>query len=293
MATKTKILEQIKINQKLPTNLSIGPVSLNVKTQKTMQQFYKNSVGLEVLKDNQGKIILGKNNTPLIILNEQSKLSYPSPVSAGLYHTAIRYNAQSALANAVKNILETSPESFSGSADHLVSEAFYFTDPEGNGLELYVDRPKSEWEWEQGQIKMASLYIDPDSYIKNHGQSESKTTEAKMGHVHLKVGNISIAKEFYVDILGFDITAQLPGALFMSVNGYHHHIGVNTWESTGAEKRENTLGLRSITINIKDPSSLSELKFRLQKNNIIVSEKENTLVFSDPWNNTIEATVES
>ncbi|RYF27332.1 MAG: hypothetical protein EOO17_06255 [Chloroflexi bacterium] len=155
------------------------------------------------------------------------------------------------------------PQTFTGTGDHLVSEAFYFNDPEGNGLELYYDRPQTSWQWQDGQIKMDTLYIDPVHYINTHA-SEKSGAQRKLGHVHLKIGDIQSAEEFYVKMLGFDVTARVPGALFISVGGYHHHIGLNTWISKGAAKRTPTLGLSEVTITLDTSHDVNKLAVRIE-----------------------------
>jgi catechol 2,3-dioxygenase len=168
-----------------------------------------------------------------------------------------------------------------------VSEAFYFYDPEGNGIELYYDRDPKTWKWENGTIQMATLYIDPLEYIQRYIVLEEKDTKTAMGHIHLKVGDITVAKQFYVDVLGFEVTAELPSALFVSVDQYHHHIGMNTWESFGAEKRNESLGLASFEFILSEKQDVEKLKDRLQKHAIPFDQEGDTCTFRDPWNTQI------
>ena len=200
---------------------------------------------------------------------------------------AILFSDRSILAKTVFNVITKAEKTFSGLADHLVSEAFYFIDPEGNGVELYYDKPRSEWIWENGQVKMATLYLDPVSYIKTYSGIVAESNNVKMGHIHLKVGSIEQARRFYVDIMGFEITAELMGALFVSAGGYHHHLGLNTWESSGASKREEKLGLKNFEIILKDRVDLDSLKTRLSDSSSGFSENNDSITFPDPWNNRI------
>ncbi len=291
MQTKVAVKIKSTTKEKLSLSLAFGPVELNVKDLKMMKDYYVNVVGLEVIAESSDTVKLGKNKKPLLILHKRPDLSLPFATEAGLYHFAIVFGSRVDLARTVYQILQQAPQSFSGSADHLVSEAFYFTDPEGNGIELYFDRDRNEWQWENNQIKMATLYIDPADYIQRHLKVKDKNTNIQMGHVHLKVGDIEKAKQFYVEILGFDIIAELSGALFISVGGYHHHIGLNTWESLGANKRRETLGLKQFEFILPTIEDLDSLRKRLEKNNIIVHEKDNAILFSDPWNNQIKVKV--
>lgn len=285
---KQKIKENLAVKTKLPSSLKLGSIELNVKDISLMKDFYHNIMGFEIINETPNQIVLGKNNSALLKLNHTKHLSYSAQNHAGLYHLAVVFASRGDLARMIYNVISKNPDHFSGSADHLVSEAFYFTDPEGNGIELYYDRDRSLWQWENNSIKMATIYIDPAEYLRNNLVLEDTQKEITMGHFHLKVGDIKKAKEFYVDILGFDVTAELPGALFISVGGYHHHIGLNTWESKGAPLRNQTLGLEKISIILPDKHSFDELKLRLLNNDISFKESNNSLLFSDPWNNKIE-----
>lgn len=138
------------------------------------------------------------------------------------------------------------PQSYGGSADHAVSLAFYFADPDGNGLELYTDTPREDWVWQDGQVSMGSAPLDPNEFIQTHlGRSATTTAAggATMGHVHLRVGDLARARAFYADVLGFAVTAESDGALFHAVGGYHHHVATNTWGSAGAGEHPESLGL--------------------------------------------------
>lgn len=272
-----------------PFSFSLGIVELHVKNLETMQMFYHDVMGLSVLSQSAGKVTLGIGNYSLLSLHQDPSLFSAHPSHAGLYHFAILFSSRGDLARTIHRILESTPNLFTGSADHLVSEAFYFNDPEGNGIELYYDRDRSAWKWKDGQVQMASLYIDPVSYIESYLPLEEKDSTTSMGHVHLKVGEIEKAKAFYVDALGFDVTARLPEALFISVDGYHHHIGLNTWESKGSGEREKTLGLKSFSFVFPDPKDLIGLKDKLQKTHISFLEESGKLIFHDPWKNQIVA----
>ena len=146
------------------------------------------------------------------------------------------------------------PSSFTGSADHLVSKALYFDDPEGNGLELYCDRPREQWGWENGHVAMATDPLDPHGFLREHlPDPDALDGAAAVGHVHLQVGDITTAQQFYVDTLGFEVTAVFgTQALFVSAGGYHHHLALNTWQSRGAQARWAALGLGEVTIELPD-----------------------------------------
>lgn len=270
----------------LSKSLDMGVTELNVKDLDVMTRFYNEYVDLEVLKKTDTQVILGYRDRQIISLNASQKPK-SAVGSAGLYHNAILYASRGQLARTVKKILDEVPQYYAGTADHLVSEAFYFSDPEGNGLELYFDKDKSSWEWQDGKIKMDSIYIDPIAYINKYA-SEYESTEKHMGHVHLKVGNIEEAKKFYVEIVGLDITAEMPSALFVSVGGYHHHLGMNTWESFGASKRTPSLGLARFELKLDSSEDLNLLKHRFQSASIPFRQEQGHILVNDPWKNTIK-----
>lgn len=270
----------------LTSSLSIAPSTLAVADLRRMAAFYHEHVGLDVLEQTKERVILGRAHTAVIELIARPALAYAAPGSAGLFHNAILFSARGDLARTVGGLIASTPQLYSGTGDHLVSEAFYFNDPEGNGLELYFDRPSDTWHWENGQVKMDTLYIDPVGYIQSHA-SEYDGGDRKIGHIHLKVGDIARAREFYIDMLGFDITADIGSALFVSVAGYHHHIGLNTWLSTGAPRRGETLGLAHVEINLASEADVATLAQRLEQHAAPFTYDHGQLRVTDPWNNVL------
>lgn len=277
------------MNTKL--DLIPGCVQLHVHNLKLLREFYTEVLGLTVVRERDNVVELGIKTTPLLILNANLTLARANESDAGLYHFAILFESRGDLARTLSKVLRMRPELFSGSADHLVSEAFYLNDPEGNGIELYFDREKTMWEWDGRHIKMASIYLDPNSYLEEYVTLEEENSSLRMGHFHLKVGNIQEAKRFYVDVLGFDVTAEYPGALFLSVGGYHHHVGLNTWESKNAGKRAETLGLKAIEFLLPNLGILESVEKRLQEKDIEFQKEPNSLRFRDPWSNMITMTI--
>lgn len=266
----------------------IGLVSLNVRDFEELKHFYSQYLMLDILKENEKEVTLGYKNNEIVKLIKTS-YSFPQFNSAGLYHLAILFEKRGRLSKVLKNILHKAPGSFSGSGDHGVSEAFYFTDPEGNGVELYYDRPKTAWTWIGDKVVMKTEYIDEKEYIKENINEEE--SDVKIGHIHLKVGGIPEAKEFYVDKLGFEIMAELSSALFVSAGKYHHHIGMNIWESKGASKRDDCLGLECFEIVIPK-EYLTEFEEKLINNGIDYKNEDEKLTFTDPWNNKINIRIE-
>lgn len=268
----------------LSQSLSLEPSQLFVADISAMTSYYRDIVGLDVLETTARRTLLGNGKTGVIELIAKPKLAHANPRDAGLFHNAIVYTEKGSLARAAASVLTKAPQSFTGTGDHLVSEAFYFNDPEGNGLELYYDRPREQWEWSGNQVKMDTLYIDPVQFIQHHANSYGDESK-KLGHVHLRVGDITDARVFYVATLGFDVTATFPGALFMSVAGYHHHIAVNTWISEGATKRQMSLGLSDVTIALATSNDVSALATRLEQQNIPFTHHTGIIVVHDPWGN--------
>lgn len=260
----------------------MGSVRLAIADVQNVVNFYTKGVGLSVLEEGSARVVLGLGNTEIVVLNINPTLRSSNPGSTGLYHLAIVFESRAALVAALERIFRLFPELYQGSADHLVSEAFYFSDPEGNGVELYFDKEPRTWIWENGQVKMDTLYIEVGEYIaKNRGEMSGS---AKIGHIHLKVGSIELARQFYVDVLGFSVTAELSSALFLSDGIYHHHIGLNVWESAGAGAREPSLGLDIARFYVihEDMTSLAD---QLKSKGLEFEENDGAIIVSDPWKN--------
>lgn len=276
---------------------AMGAVTLLVGDLDAQTAFYRDVVTLQVLDAAGDTVTLGRAGRPLVILRHKRALRHAAPGSAGLFHTAILFETQTALAAALSSVAQRAPETFTGSADHLVSQAFYLTDPEGNGIELYWDRERTQWSWTHGQIEMGTLYLDPNAFLNEHLDEASAAgatlvEAASIGHVHLSVGDVTTARAFYVDALGFDVTASLAGsALFVSAGGYHHHMAMNVWNSRGAGPRMPALGLGRVDLALPHADGLGALAERLRDHGIDVRDDGQTIAFDDPWNNAIAATV--
>ena len=268
----------------LKTDLKLAPSELAVADLNAMMRYYRDIVGLSVLESGKDYVVLGQGQIEVIKLVSRPSLAHASPREAGLFHNAIVFDSQAELSRSAGSTIMQAPQTFSGTADHLVSEAFYFNDPEGNGLELYYDRPAEDWTWLNGRVQMDTLYIDPLFYIEKYANDQFISSK-RLGHVHLRVGDISKARQFYVDTLGFDITATMPGALFVSVGGYHHHLALNTWMSEGAGLRSKSLGLSEFSLQLKDRDDLNKLANTLTARQYLFKEVGDRLHVSDPWGN--------
>ncbi|NKX52203.1 VOC family protein, partial [Arthrobacter deserti] len=244
----------------LSAGLSMGTVMLKVGDMNTMTAYYQQALGLDPVAEGLGGVYLGRGATPLVHLAPAAGLQLPSRGEAGLFHTAFLFQDRQALAATIATAARYDARLFAGSADHLVSEAFYFTDPEGNGIELYFDKPRGSWEWTTAaggrrEVHMDNRALPPQLYLQEHLTEEAlagqRRAGAAVGHVHLQVGDTETAEQFYVRVLGFERTAGWHGqAIFVAAGGYHHHMAMNVWNSRGAGPRKDTLGLAEVLIRV-------------------------------------------
>ena len=280
----------------LPADLTMGTVMLKVGDMNLMTDYYQRALGLDVVAEQDGGLYLGRLKTPLVHLAPAPGLNIPGRGEAGLFHTALLFQDQSSLAATIASAAQYEPQSFVGRADHLVSEAFYFTDPEGNGIELYWDRPREAWSWDGKNVVMDSLALPPQKYLRDHLTQESvegrRGTDAGVGHVHLQVGDVQSAHDFYVGTLGFEKTAGWHGqALFVSAGGYHHHMAMNVWNSRGAGPRRDTLGLGEVLIEVPSGDDVGALADRLKVAGVESHHTGSELRFEDPWRNRLRVAV--
>lgn len=274
----------------LPANTAMGAVTLWVADLDSMIRYYRDGVGLDLISHINDRAVLGfkdsEKNIEIVILEQKTHMKYASPRDAGLFHTAILFPTEAALAKAVYSVSTKFPGRFTGSADHLVSKAFYFDDPEGNGVELYWDRDRSQWSWVHGNIEMDTIMLDPNEFLRQHLTKDPTPLDKKVGHVHLCVGSVEAAEEFYVTMLGFEKTLNWGGqALFVSAGGYHHHMAMNTWRSRGAGKRQLALGLGNVEIKLENLDQLAETKDRLEFHNLEAIADTDSVKVEDPWGN--------
>jgi catechol 2,3-dioxygenase len=276
----------------LAADTAMGAVTLRVANLDAMTAYYRDGVGLTVLDAVGPFVTLGRGTTAVVILEHAPELKHASPREAGLFHTAILFDTEEALAAAVYSVAQHYPNTFTGSSDHLVSKAFYFSDVENNGVELYWDRARTEWSWVHGSIEMGTVYLDPNRFLQQNLTAAAIENPviggAQVGHVHLQVGDIKTAREFYVNRLGFETTIELPGqALFVSAGGYHHHMAMNTWNSAGAGPRQLALGLGRVDIRVPSADDVGALTERMTHYGVEAKNDGQTVSFTDPWENLI------
>ncbi len=277
----------------LAADTAMGPVTLRVGNLDAMTAYYRDAVALQVLDQSADTVTLGRGTQRVIVLEHAPELGHASPSAAGLFHTAILFDTEEALAAAVYSVAQKYPGTFTGSSDHLVSKAFYFNDPEGNGVELYWDRDRSAWSWVHGSLEMGTLYLDPNAFLRENLTEQAVDAPliggAKVGHVHLQVGDIESARQFYVNTLGFETTVEMPGsALFVSAGGYHHHMAMNVWNSRGAGPRLPALGLGRIDIAVPGADDIGALVERAKHHGIQTRDDGRSVSFDDPWGSLIK-----
>ena len=281
-------------------------VTLLVGDLDRQLRFYRDGLALSVLDTPADRlvgspadtVVLGRAGVPLVVLRHTPDLPPAQRGSAGLFHTAILFDDEAALAATLASVAQREPGSFTGSADHLVSLAFYLTDPEGNGVELYWDRSRTLWQWDgDGHVRMDSLRLDPNGFLREHlteqGLALPDAGRAVVGHVHLQVGDVPSARAFYVDALGFDVTMEWDSALFVSAGGYHHHLAMNTWGSAGAGPRASSLGLGEVRIAVPTADDLGALADRVRFAGVPVADDGDSLVFADPWRNVVRVAADT
>jgi catechol 2,3-dioxygenase len=269
----------------LPPETRIGAVSLNVADLTRMADFYARVVGLEELERSAQRARLGSDGRSLVELIAAPDAPPRPPHTTGLFHLAILVADRNWLGVALRRAA-ASRWPLSGASDHLVSEALYLGDPEGNGIEIYRDRPREDWPRANGHIQMDTLPLDLDELV-DEPEPASAGPGASIGHVHLNVADIPESEAFYAGAVGMDVTVRgFPGALFLSAGGYHHHVGVNTWASAGGQPPpDGALGLRHFELLVPDEASVTAVGERLEAAGFQAQLKPRTLTAADPSGN--------
>ena len=213
---------------------------LRVRDLARVSDWYERVLGLERLSGDAGSVLLGSGGIGYLTLAGDPALTIAPRGAAGLFHIAYLVPERADLLAWLAAALERGVV-LTGQADHLVSEALYLDDPEGNGIEVYADKPVETWIWREGHVEMANVRMDIPAMVaegRRYGsRGERLAPGTRIGHVHLKVGAIEPAERLYAEALGFDVTMRRPQASFLATGGYHHHLAVNTWSSEGAGVR--------------------------------------------------------
>ena len=274
----------------LPADTRLGAIRLRAGDIGLLRDFYERVIGLRAIASEDGVTALGAGDASLVELVSDPDASPRPPRTTGLFHLALLVPARADLTRALRRVFENGWH-LSGASDHLVSEALYLSDPEGNGIELYRDRPREEWPREGDEIAMATLPLDLEDLLAEPGAGDdapAMPAGTMLGHVHLQVKDLDSAAAFWVDALGLDVTASLyPGALFVSAGGYHHHVGLNTWAGVGAPRPPaGARGLDRFELVLPDAASAAAAGERLAAV-AEVRDEDRGLLVEDPSGNAV------
>jgi len=279
------------IGQKLHPQTMLGYVHLTIVDLERSISFYRRSLGFQVHHQKGNTAYLGSGSGDLVALTEISG-ARRVPRRTGLYHFAILTPSRQALGRSLKNLVETETP-LQGGADHLVSEALYLSDPDGNGIEIYRDRPRSAWQYEDGKLKMGTDPLDYQGILAetdgDNGEWRGLEPSTRLGHMHMHVAELKEATNFYENVLGFDFLIDYMGsAAFLSAVGYHHHIGLNVWNGIGAPPPPpDSVGLRYFTVQLVDEDDREKLIERLTDHHINFDTSSQGLFLRDPSHNGI------
>ena len=272
--------------------LRIGSVELAVSDLPRSADFYERVLGLPLIAREERRVQLGADRErPALVLTGIEEPTPLSPHSTGLFHVAWLHPSRAALAASVRRIVgQRWP--MEGAADHGVSEALYLSDPDGLGIEIYADRPRAQWERPAGGhgVKMVSLPLHLEDLLAQDqgGPVPLIAAGTGIGHVHLKVADVPRANAFYRDALGFEQQAQIPSAAFLSAGGYHHHIGLNSWQSQGASPPPHTApGLREVRFELSGANAAAAVERGLAEAEAEMNEDGGQLVLRDPDGHTL------
>jgi catechol 2,3-dioxygenase len=276
-------------------NIYINRVDLRVEDLQRSLMFYQNIIGFRVLEQSGERAVLtADGRTPLLSIEQSANLIPKQPRTTGLYHYALLLPNRYELGKVLNHLLQVGYP-LQGGSDHLVSEALYLADPDGNGIEIYRDRPAESWDWRNGEVVMTTEPIDAEGLLaERKGDAwEGLPPETLMGHIHLHVAEFEKIKEFYCQGLGFEIVCRYGNqALFISTGKYHHHIGLNTWQGVGAPKPlENSVGLMKYSIVFPSNEERETAVEKLGKLGFRVLNENGVILAEDPSGNRVELTV--
>jgi catechol 2,3-dioxygenase len=262
----------------------LGPVHLVVRDVERSSGFYSDAIGLRLQGREDGVAALGAGAEDLLVLHEEPAAGAPGE-HAGLYHFALLHPSREELARAARRLAATGT-AIHGASDHGFSEAIYLADPDGNGIELYADRPRDRWPDLQNAIPPGGpLPLDLRGLLElAAGSSGQADPGLVVGHLHLHVGDLEAALGFYRDVIGFEPVMVMPTAAFVSAGGYHHHLGLNIWRGRGAGAvRADTVGLRRWTVVLPDRGEVERVAARVAAAGLGSEEVADGFVVSDPW----------
>ncbi|MFE8696224.1 VOC family protein [Cytobacillus sp. FJAT-53684] len=272
-------------------NVFVSHVYLKVADLQRSINFYQQVIGFQVIEQTENKASLSADGrTPLLTIEQPENIHPKQPRTTGLYHFALLLPSRSDLAKVIEHFIKIGYP-LQGASDHLVSEALYLADPDGNGIEIYADRPASTWKWNHDEVVMSTERLDIESILaEGDGMSWGGLPAGTlMGHIHLHVSDLQKTEEFYSKGLGFDIVTRYGGqALFISTGRYHHHIGLNTWNGTGAPApSENSVGLKNYTLVYPNEEARKGTVANLNQIGAAVTQENGQFIVKDPSGNQI------
>lgn len=275
------------------TPLHIGAVGLIARDLDRLADYYQNLLGLSMLERTSKLARLGVNGVTLIEIEHRPDVKPDDERTAGLYHTAFLMPTRQDHARWILHIARNRVP-ITGASDHGVSEAFYLDDPEGNGMEVYFDRPADSWQWTGSELKMITDPLDIDDILREVPSAATypgAPEGLRIGHVHLRVGDIARAETFYRDALGLEVTRRRHGASFMSSGRYHHHIAGNVWHSAGAGPRDqNRAGLAWLSLEAADDAAFAAVTDRLAQAGLQTAAIAAGIETADPWGTRLRVT---
>lgn len=264
----------------------VGQAHLVVRDLPRVSDFYRKIIGLSVLEKHPSGEVLGVNGLPLLTLSTSQTAERAPRTAAGLFHTAFLLPTRDDLAHWLAHAAHNNIR-LEGASDHLVSEAIYLADPEGNGIEVYRDRLPEEWSYQpDGTVEMATIGLNLQALYDSAPKKpfEGAAAGTAIGHIHLQVGDIPQADEFYRDVLGLKIMARYPGASFFGSGAYHHHVAANIWNSRGAEaRRDNMTGLSGYALKFNEAGALDTALAALDRLEIATERQADGIALKDPW----------
>jgi catechol 2,3-dioxygenase len=270
---------------RLPPDTGIAAATLQVTDISRSLDWYARTLGFSPIAETSGRVTLGTpgSTTPLLTLVEHAGGRPVVPYTRlGLYHVAILLPSRAALGALVRHLGAIGAHV--ASADHAVSEALYLNDPDGLGLEVYADRPRSAWTTRGTQVVMTVERLDLRGLAAAaEGPWTGLPAGTAIGHVHLHVGNLDDAAAFYQQALGFDETMRMQGALFLATGGYHHHLGLNTWAADAVPPAEDEAQLLEWTLRVPDASAAAAAAARLVGARYVVQQQPDGWTARDPW----------
>jgi catechol 2,3-dioxygenase len=276
-------------------NTFISQLHLKVINLERSLAFYQEVLGLKVLKQtNQTVDLTADGKTVLVSIEQPDDVIPKQGRTTGLYHFALLLPTRADLGRLLKHFLQIRYP-LQGASDHLVSEAIYLADPDGNGIEVYADRPASNWSWSNGEVEMTTVALDAESLLAEGegGEWDGLPAGTIMGHIHLHVSELQKTEEFYTKGLGFEVVTRYGGqALFISTGKYHHHIGLNTWNGVGAPPAsENSAGMESYTMVFPNEEKRNQIITQLKQLGATFTEENGAFITADPSGNRIQLAV--